>query len=169
MSAFRRISLSSRLTHSVSVVSQLPIDENDFEDIELGKGNDVARLKTAPSQTYRGLIEEIVNEIKEAGPLDATFDYRWGVLRVRTGQLVSDDQSVIIIPLFKSESSSDTEVRSREVAFFTKDKIATISWQPPPDGQLLPMYLLPKGISIGVRTPSILFISIMFKQALLPG
>ncbi|KAI0798394.1 hypothetical protein GGR55DRAFT_683365 [Xylaria sp. FL0064] len=173
MSVAKRIAMSSRLEKSVRAAAQLPINENDFVKLELGEKDDVIRLKTGPLRTYQWLIDEIIDEItpelkQGAGTPNAQFDYRWGVLRIHTGRLMSDDRTVLIVPLLRLESTSDKDVQAREVAFFTKDKsrFNIVQWQSPPADQPLPMYLLPKECAFGVRKPYALFISMTFAQKL---
>lgn len=80
---------------------------------------------------------------------------------------MSEDSTSLVVPLLK-RPVSETEKQSERVAFYTEDKsqIELVKWQTRTAELPLEMYLLDKGIRLGVRTPYILFILILFTPLL---
>ncbi|RYO79198.1 hypothetical protein DL766_006945 [Monosporascus sp. MC13-8B] len=70
----KRIPISSKLENEIKAAAGLPISEDNLEKVDLGEGIDAFRLKTDPSQKYRGLVDQIVSEIQAGNP-DAEFLY----------------------------------------------------------------------------------------------
>ncbi|RYO84145.1 hypothetical protein DL763_007574 [Monosporascus cannonballus] len=92
----KRIPISSKLENEIKAAAGLPISEDNLEKVDLGEGIDAFRLKTDPSQKYRGLVDQIVSEIQAGNP-DAEFLYRWRVVQLRYGRLASEDQDILIL------------------------------------------------------------------------
>lgn len=55
--------MSLKLQLAIKAAVELPINEHEFEDVELKEETDVSRLKRDPSQRYVALVNLIIDEI----------------------------------------------------------------------------------------------------------